>query len=270
MQRLLVGLVVFLTAAVGVLGITTYNLSEEVGTLRQRNSGSSARRVVAETPDTGRIAKLEQNMRLAQQEVERLRRKVAARPLVVPPPQDEAGSSAGPEATAARMPDTEAQLTAAGRERDAQGKFILTDEDEELFLALEKRAQRRRRIDSTTRNVMRRIERLGQKGDIQPIPVQDKAKVESVLRRYVEAGDDLITRYLREPPGDIQALSINDRRQQLSADRDQLVEHAARELSPLVGSADAQIVAEASLQSPWGRRPDTLGRMSGGRLRKRG
>lgn len=269
MQRMLVGLVVFLTAAVGVLGITTYNLSEEVGSLRQRKPAGSGRRVVAETPDSGRIEKLEREMRLAQQEVERLRRKVAARPIVVPAPQEETGSAAGSEPI--RVPDTEALLTGAGRERDAKGKFVLTDEDEELFLALEKRAQRRRRIDSTTRNVMRRIERLGQKGDIQPIPPQDKSKVEGMLRRYVEAGDDLITRYLREPPDDIKALSINDRRQQLASERDQLVERAAQELSPLLGSADAQAVADASLQSPWGRSPPNgLSRMSGGRLRKRG
>lgn len=270
MQRMLVGLVVFLTAAVGVLGITTYNLSEEVGSLRQRSSAGSGRRVVTETPDAERIAKLERDSSRLLQEVERLRRKVASRPLVVPPPRDEDGSSAGSEAAPARVVDTESLLTGARRDRDAEGKFVLTDEDEELFLALEKRAQRRRRIESTARNIMRRVERLGQKGDIQPIAAQDKDKVEGVLRRYVEAGDDLITRYLREPTGDIQALSINDRRQQLSADRDQLVEQAAQELSPLLGSADAQLVAETSLQSPWGRRPDGLNRMSGGRLRKRG
>ncbi|MHC4164874.1 MAG: hypothetical protein ACYSUM_22395, partial [Planctomycetota bacterium] len=96
------------------------------------------------------------------------------------------------------------------------------------------------------------------------------AKVEGVLRRYVEAGDDLISRYLREPSEDIKALSLNDRRQQLAGDRDQLVEQAALELAPLVGAADATTVAEASLQSPWGRRPERLNRMSGGRLRKNG
>ncbi|MHC5044213.1 MAG: hypothetical protein ACYTGI_17770 [Planctomycetota bacterium] len=270
MQRMLVGLVVFLTAAVGLLGVTTYNLSDEVGSLRQRAPAGSGRRAVAETPDSDRIQKLERDTSRLLQEVERLRRKVAARPLVVPAPSGESKSSGGSEDLGARVPDTESLLTAGRRDRDAAGKFVLTDEDEELFLALEKRAQRRRRIESTTRNVMRRIERLAQKGDIQALAAQDKPKVEGVLKRYVEAGDDLITRYLREPTDDIKALSINDRRQQLSVDRDQLVEQAALELAPLLGSTDATAVAEASLQSPWGRRPDGLRGMTGGRLRKRG
>jgi len=270
MQRMLVGLVVFLTAAVGLLGITTYNLSEEVGGLRQRNQSGPGRRVVAaEAPDTARVEALERRTSGLLQEIERLRRRVAARPMVAAPRSAEAGSSAGSEDV--RVADTEGLLTAARRDRDAGGKFILTEEDEELFLALEKRAQRRRRIDSTTRNVMRRIERLAQKGEIQAIPPTDTAKVEGVLKRYVEAGDDLISRYLREPSEDIRALSLNDRRAQLAAERDELVERAASELSSLVGAADATTVAETSLQSPWGRRPDRLGRRSdGGRLRKNG
>ncbi|MHC4134186.1 MAG: hypothetical protein ACYS0K_04295 [Planctomycetota bacterium] len=268
MQRMLVGLVVFLTAAVGVLAIATYNLSEEVGTLRQRSPAGPGRRVVVESPDTARIEKLERHTSGLLQEIDRLRRKVAVRPVVAPRPSAETGPSAGSED--ARVPDSEGLLTAARRDRDPSGKFVLTDEDEELFLALEKRAQRRRRIESTTRNVMRRVERLAQKGEIQAISPTDNAKVEGVLRRYVEAGDDLISRYLREPSEDIKALSLNDRRQQLAGDRDQLVEQAALELAPLVGAADATTVAEASLQSPWGRRPERLNRMSGGRLRKNG
>ena len=268
MQRMLVGLVIFLTAGVGVLAIATHNLSEEVGTLRGRSPAAPARRVIAESADSGRIETLERHTSRLRQEVERLRRKVAVRPLVAPPPGATAAPAAGSED--ARVPDTEGMLTAARRERDLDGKFVLTDEDEELFLALEKRAQRRRRIDSTTKNVMRRIDRMAQKGEIQAIPAQDNAKVKVVLRRYVEAGDDLISRYLREPSADIQALSLNDRRQQLAGDRDQLVEQAAAELSPLVGSTDATSVAEASLQSPWGRRPERLNRMSGGRVRKNG
>ena len=268
MQRMLVGLVVFLTAGVGVLAIATYNLSEEVGTLRGRSPAGPARRVVAESADAGRIETLERNTSRLLQEVERLRRKVAVRPVAAPRPDAATAPAAGSED--ARVPDTEGMLTAGRRERDLDGKFVLTDEDEELFLALEKRAQRRRRIDSTTKNVMRRIDRMAQKGEIQAIPEQDNAKVQRVLRRYVEAGDDLISRYLREPSADIQALSLNDRRQQLAGDRDQLVEQAAAELSPLVGSTDATAVAEASLQSPWGRRPERLNRMSGGRIRKNG
>jgi hypothetical protein len=271
MQRMLVGLVVFLTAAVGVLAITTYNLSEEVGTLRQRNSGASGRRAIAESPDAERIAKLERHTSGLVQEVERLRRKLAARSVVVPPPSGDSASTAASEDSGYR-PDTEGLLTASRHERDSRGKFVLTQEDEELFLALEKRAQRRRRIESTTRNVMRRIERLAQRGEIQAIPDADKPKVEDVLGRYVEAGDDLITNYLREPSDEVRALSISDRRQQLGADRDELVQRAAQELAPLVGSSDAVKVAEASLQSPWGRRNmgvDGL-RRSGNRLRRNG
>ena len=271
MQRLLVGLVVFLTAAVGVLGITTYNLSEEVGGQRQRSQTVPGRRVVtAESSDTTRVEALERRTSGLRQEIERLRRQVAARPMVAAPRSADAGGpSAGAEDV--RVADTDGLLTAARRDRDAAGNFVLTEADEELFLALEQRAQRRRRIESTTRNVMRRIERLAQKGEIQAIPPTDTAKVEGVLKRYVEAGDDLISRYLRKPSEDIRALSLNDRRAQLAAERDQLVEQAAAELGPLVGTADAVTVAETSLQSPWGRRPDRLGRRTGGgRLRKNG
>jgi hypothetical protein len=264
---MLVGLVVFLTAAVGVLAVTTYNLSEEVGALRQRNPVGPGRRVVAETPDSARIEKLERHTSGLLQDVERLRRKVAARPAFVPHPP--AAEGAPERSEEVRIPDTEGLLTAAGRDRDQSGKFVLTDEDEELFLALEKRAQRRRRIESTTRNVMRRIDRMSQKGQIQTIPPTDRTKVENVLSRYVEAGDDLITGYLREPSDEVRALSLTDRRTQLSTARDELVAQAANELAPLLGTADATAVAEASLQSPWGRRP-ALGsrRMDGGRLRK--
>ncbi|MHC4548173.1 MAG: hypothetical protein ACYTEZ_05285 [Planctomycetota bacterium] len=264
MQRMLVGLVVFLTAAVGVLAIATYNLSSEVDSLRQARTfeGGTVRRPVEPSPDAARISTLEERLARLTREVERAGRPAAATPPLaarepVPP---STGEAPRPRA------EVDSALSASERPRDAEGRFVLTEQDEELFLALQQRAERRRRIDATTRNIMRRLDRMATKGDIQVL--QDREKVEAVLKNYITAGDDLVTRYLRQPPADIKALDPQERREQLGAERDRLVEQAQLDLEPLLGQQDAAAVAEASLQNPWGRRLGGSRRNVPGRLRR--
>ncbi|MHC4224450.1 MAG: hypothetical protein ACYSUN_10710 [Planctomycetota bacterium] len=257
MQRMLVGLVLFLTAAVGLLGIMVYNLSRDMDAVsRRRVAAGGGRRAADEGVDPTRVASLEGQLADLSKQYMRLRkewekeRKAGARL-----PSENRAS--GAPADDARLPDPEPRSYdgAPGEpQRDPDGAFLISDEEEEYFMAVQKRVERRRRIDGMTKNLMRRVERMVGAGEIQTLRSEDKNKLERIVRRYVVAGDDLVNRYVREQPDDVAALSSDDKRNALREGRDALSVQAQEELIPLLGAEDAAKVAEKTFQNPWGGR----------------
>ncbi len=78
MQRMLVGLVVLLTVAVGALGIAFLNLHSKVNERPSRSAAASARGVVEKDADAARISTLETRLANLRREVERLRKRKPA------------------------------------------------------------------------------------------------------------------------------------------------------------------------------------------------
>ena len=250
MQRMLVGLVLFLTLVVSALGIMVFDLRSELTDLgKARAPEGVGREPVAESPHAGRIDSLDQRFSQLLNEMKVLRRRSAAAPPRVAAPSN-VDRPAAPPALAAGG----GFLNATDRVRDGNGEFMLTEADEELFLALQQRAQRRQRIESTTKGVMRRIDRMADKGEMAAIPEADRANVRAVIKRYVASGEDMMRHYVRQPSEATRLLTFEERRTQYGAERDELVAQATLELAPLLGEADAAKAAEAGLQSPWGRR----------------
>jgi hypothetical protein len=258
MQRMLVTLVVVLTGAVGVLAIVTMNLHAEVKAQAGRRPGDPAR-VVEPGPAGGaeaaRVEALERQIAELGREVKRLRERPPA--ALAAPAGVETDAAASPAAEPGdQLPSAGAEdlLNAAARPRGADGAFLLTEEDEALFLALQKKVQERQRIEGMTRNMMRRIERLSSRGEIAVLDEHKRAQLEPILQRFMIAGDQLVSRYVRDPSPDVSNLTTEQRRDMVQAERDVLVEKAVMEMAPLLGDADALKVAEESLQNPWGLR----------------
>ncbi|MHC4341287.1 MAG: hypothetical protein ACYSX0_13885, partial [Planctomycetota bacterium] len=75
MQRMLVGLVLFLTAAVGLLGIMVYNLSRDMDAVsRRRVAAGGGRRAADEGVDPTRVASLEGQLADLSKQYMRLRK----------------------------------------------------------------------------------------------------------------------------------------------------------------------------------------------------
>jgi len=261
MQRMLVALVLVLVAAVCGLGAWVFELSAEVdGATRRAATDPAPNRgvSVAEAAESTRVQALENELAKLRGDVRGLRIQLENAERVAEAARRAAGSNGGAEGGEPPAYGTlpEGGDPFADPERDASGEFVITDEAEAYFLAVQERVQRRRRIDGMVRNVMRRVERLATRGEIAALPADRMAEVEKTIRKYVLAGDDLVTSYVREPDATKQALTAEQRRDQLAAERTQLVEQAQRDLVPLVGEVDAVKVAEESLQNPWGLRRD--------------
>lgn len=249
MQRLLIGLVLFLTAAVGVLGVTVYNLSSEIDTSARRSASLRPRESVTAGVPPARVETLEQRMARVvrdldklQSEWKRLERDArAARIRAATEPREAADGETGAVASPGVDP--------IDRPRDVNGEIIITAEDEARFVALQKRVERRRRIEGMTKNVMRRVESLEKRGEIQALTDENRAKLEAVLHRYVVAGDDLVTRYVRDPDAQAQALTSEQKRDEMAKAREEMVAAAMVDLEAILGPTDATTVGERSLRA---------------------
>jgi len=264
---MLVFLVLILLVAVAGLGLFSLHLYDEIGrqTLTRRPATGPSRGVAGDESDLDRIVALESRttelarandqLRTRLEEAERsLRaaREAFARTLRAV----QSGATPGDTDPGAGDPNaTGSGLNVGGpHEFDEHGQPVVTAEDEEFFLAVQQRVERRRRIDGMTRNVMRRVDRLVDRGEIGRLTPDIRAAVEERVKRYVAAGDDLVTRYVRDPTPEIEGMSRDDRNRSMTEERDKLVADAQRELEPLVGDSDASMIADVSLQNPWGLR----------------
>jgi hypothetical protein len=254
MQRMLVGMVLFLTLIVGILIIVVVDLSGEISDRRLDRPGATGARTGGGEPTVrpeevaklesrlgdlslqsnrlvDRLGRTESELRAARAEIRRLKRGDAG--ADEPLPED--GGDPRPF-----LDDPT---------RNESGEFDITEEDEEYFVAIQRRIERKRRVTGLTRNVMRRIDRMVEKGEIATVAPDVRTEIEQTVRSFVAAGDDIVTRYVREP---VEKLSSDERRDRMSDERDKLVAEAQTALTPLLGESDAALVAQASLQNPWG------------------
>ncbi len=243
MQRLLVGLVLVLLLAVAGLGIAVYNLDDP----RPTRETAAARSAPAPDPAAAaREVDLERKVQRLQDELASVKRQLLDRPAAPktsPTPSESGGGGTG-----------EGGLVAAPgvRPRDADGQLIITEEDAEFFQRVQEKVLRQQRVDSQTKSAMLRVDRMAGRGEIAPLAADRRAEIERVLRKYVTLGDDLTARLLRSPDESVSGMTTEQRRDELSQARTQLLAGAQTDLEPILGIDDAKKVAEESLQRPWG------------------
>lgn len=262
MQRMLVGLVIVLTAAVGALGVATLNLYLDSDQQPQRKPVAPMR---SSPPaiDPVRVERLEESLSTVLAEKEALRRQLReverqlaalrdARPgVTAPPPSDTSGGSDGGYAT---------PFDADGRARNPDGSFVITDDDEEFYRQIQERIRLKQRIDGATLGVMRRVDRLAENGEIGALAEPQRDGVEKIVRRFVTERDTMVARYLRSPDGDLQTVPLGERRTRLVEAQKALVADIQRELEPLIGPEDARRVADGALATTWGLKRSELSR----------
>jgi hypothetical protein len=246
MQRLLVGLVLVLFVAVAALGVAVYKLGDSAPSSRPPPPARTAAVIPEHDPAVAaREAEFERRITLLQEELAAVKRELRSRPTVpaATPPVESGGGGVG-EGGFVSAPGV--------RPRDPEGQLVVTEEDAEFFAKVQEKVLRQQRIDGQTRSAMARVDRMITRGEIAPLAADRKLEVERVLGKYVGAGDDLTQRLLRTPDDEAKGLTSEQRRDELSQARTQLLAAAQQELEPLLGADDAKRIAEESLQRPWG------------------
>lgn len=246
MQRLLVGLVLVLLVAVATLGIAVYKLGDNAATAARQPPATRPALPPHDPAAAAREAEFERRITLLQDELTAVKRELRSRreiPAASPLPSGSGGGGMG-----------EGGLVAAPgvRPRDANGHLVVTEEDAEFFAKVQERVLRQQRIDSQARSAMLRVDRMAQRGEIQPLAEDRRREVELVLRKFISAGDDLSARLLRSPDEEVRGLTSEQRRDELTQARSQLLAAAQQDLEPMLGVDDARKIAEESLQRPWG------------------
>jgi hypothetical protein len=260
MQRMIVGLVLFLTVAVGVLAVVSFNLHQRLDSRLPRRSGEeSARRAAASSPLAERLSVLERQLDELREEVVWLRREQEtlrnARLATARGAREEGAPSSAP--VAERPPAAsgeEAAIFGTDAQRGPDGDFVITEEEEAYFMAIQRRVERRRRIDGLTRSLMRRVDRMATNGDIGALREETRREVERVVRDYVRAGEDIVARYVRNPAEDVKDLGSEEKREAMRAEREVVITSAQQALANVLGPQDAATVAEKTFQNPWGSR----------------
>lgn len=262
MQKMLVGLVLFLTVAVGGLGIVVLNL--EPGS--RGPSRSASRDVDNSGVDPAVFEALKKQISSLQAELQGLRKtnrllaadvatakRLAGAPRTARPADDDGDEPAEDERWT--PPDDRALAT---------GHPAVTEQDVEHFMAIQKEVETRRRIDGQTRNMVRRIERLIGKGEIQPVEGDKREKLDRIMRQFVTSQDTLITLYVRDPSPEVKALTAEERRDRRAVEGEQVIEQTRIKLEALVGADDANVIAEKTLNSLFGSRRNLPGRRGAG------
>jgi len=258
MQRMLVGLVLLLTGAVAVLGAMVYRLQDDVAAVSARRGAgaSSARAAVRPDGAAARVESLDERLEGVVSELAALRAESsrlareqrrledAVRKHRRLSAGDADGSGSGPGSA---RPSDGNVLASADRARDGDGGFVITEEDEEFFVALQKRVDRRRRIDGMSKNLMRRVRMLEQNAEIDPLDEIAREGVANVLAQYVQASDDLVSRFVRNPDEEHKKLTAEERREAMARERGRLVDAASVELERLLGSMQAEKVIERTI-----------------------
>ncbi|MGQ0613447.1 MAG: hypothetical protein ACT4PV_06915 [Planctomycetaceae bacterium] len=250
MNRTLVALVLLLTGFVAVLTVMVFGVKDQVDSAPSSRSGGPSLRPVTEEQaaqaDELRLLRRDVVSLKAQiADLERRRASEAERSPATSP--DPAPGSGDPERVAA--PDRASAPPAP--ERDAQGDWVITDEQVEYAAALQREVDRRRRQEGMARNVMRRIDSLAARGEIAAVQDQRRTEVEAIVKKYVARADDVVQRIARNPGDADAALTAEARRDLMQQERDQLAAAARQELVPLVGERDAGEIAENALISSY-------------------
>lgn len=247
MQRLLTVLVLVLLVAVAALGVAVYEL-KDAGPSASRQPPVARPSALPELDSAAEARAAEQDRKIREllDKVASLDRQIRSRPVTSETPSGAGGGGVGEGGPPAIV-------AAPGvRPRDATGNLVITAEDVEFFSKVQEHVLRQQRIDNQVRGVMLRVDRMAGRGEILPLAADRRADVERVLRKYVAAGDDLTARYLRSPDEEVSQLSSEQRREELTQARTELVAAAQGELDPVLGPDDAKKIADEALQRPWG------------------
>jgi len=269
MQRALVILVVVLLGSVALMALTVADLSSAVEEARFKDTRSgrrgSSRRGVDEASNTDRLGRVEDRLQRSTEENTRLRadiRKLTIRisnlGKQLASRAENAPSTTSDSETPIRVVD--ASGTPTERVRNAEGNFIVSEEDMEYFRAVQTRIDRVRRIDGQTRNYERRIQSLADRGDVGAVDLEQKKSIEKILRTFVTKNDDLVTRYVRKPAADVLAMTNDERREQLRVAREKYGVEAQKALATHVGETDAKTIGERVFTNPWGLRSRNFNR----------
>ncbi len=129
-----------------------------------------------------------------------------------------------------------------GRSRGTDGNWDISADEIEYAIALQKKVDRKRRIDSMVRSVTRRLDGLIEKGELEAIPEEHAEKFNETVASYLSKSDDLMTRLFREPTEEIRQL---DRREMAKTEREALQAEAQNELAGILTDDQAQTVADA-------------------------
>jgi len=260
MQRLLVLLSLGLLVAVIGLWMSYSGLADEFERdklARSREAREEEREPAADTgPAPRKLDLLEKRILDARDENDALKKKVSRLETQV---AELTRIAATPRESAPGPPSFDGPTAGPGLpteiKRDESGAFVITQEEMDYVRAVQARIDRERRIEGQTRNYMRRIDSLAARGEIQAIPDAKKADVEAVLRRFVTKNDDLVTTYVREPAPSVERLTDDERRTQLSSQREKFGEEAKRALGEILPREDIPSIAERVFTNPWGLRP---------------
>ncbi|MDH3592017.1 MAG: hypothetical protein OER88_09070 [Planctomycetota bacterium] len=243
MQRLLVGLILVLTAAVAGLWISYSDLRDDLDArINRRSSGTAREAPGKDGASLAQVKKLETRVANMMAQMDQMRAETDRMKRRKPVRVERASASGNGDATATPDPNLDTRIN-----RDGEGGFVISEEDEEYFMAIQKRVERRRRLDGMTRNLMRRVDRLVRNNEIPTIQDADRPKVENAIRTYVEANDDIVTRFVREPPEDIKSLTPEQRREQLNSERDKIAVETQQALAGVVGADAAALITERTV-----------------------
>jgi hypothetical protein len=261
MQRMIVGLVLILTLAVSVLAVVSFGLNQRLDARLPRHSAEeSARRASSTSPLADRLTLLEGQLDELREEVVWLRREQevlrnarlsAAR---ISRGEGDAAPSPGPERPPAAGPGEEVPGFGADAQRGPDGDFQITAEEEAYFMAIQRRVERRRRIDGLTRSLLRRVDRMVTNGEIGELRAETRRDVERAIRDYVSAGEDIVARYVRQPSEEVAQLSSDEKREAMRIEREAVITSARQALANVLGPQDASAVSEKTFQNPWGSR----------------
>ena len=255
MQKMLVILVLVLIGAVAILSFSVYSLRDDLGALRLTQGRSHFR---SQPRDTNAVP-VPANSGVDQRELQSLRIKVAdlsakygqvrqsldrtlAR-LAAYRVREEDGDGGGfDEPGGAPLP---------GRSRGTDGSWDISPDEIEYAIALQKKVDRKRRLDSAVRSATRRLDGLIEKGELEPIPEEHAERFNETVARFLTESDDLMTSFFREPSEEIRQLEAKDRREMLKTERERLQAQAQNELAGMLGDEQAQTVADAMFRRSW-------------------
>ncbi|MFQ5843428.1 MAG: hypothetical protein ACE5JG_00400, partial [Planctomycetota bacterium] len=235
MNRMLVVLVVLLTAGLGVEWVYTLDLKGEIDSLRGRRSQRPAAGSEA-APDAATSEEIEGlRARVRRLEMDLARRSVGA-PRASEGGAGERVADASPGSGTAAAPEVR---------RSVDGAFEFTEAEIEHAMALSREVGRRQQIDRMTRGYMRAIDRLAARGEISALPKEKRDGVEEAVKRFVAGSQTTMTSMFRDPTPEIAALEPTQRRELLRNELDRLRQDAQIEIAAHTSQTDAEKITQS-------------------------
>jgi len=258
MQKMLVGLVLFLTASLGVTAFSVLSLGDRVDELivAQNRVGSRPERTPERRPE------LPKGPAVGAREIQSLRIKVAD--LKTSHARMKSQLDRALAALADRVVRSEGENAAVDdydnpdgkpvRFKDGEGNFDITEQAIDYAIQLQKQVDRRRRLGGMVRSVMRRLDSMTKRGEFATLESAERDKVETVVNKFMMESDDLMTRYFREPGPNVREMEAKERRELLKSEREQLQIEAAAEINQMLQDDRGTKIAEAMFYRNWSNR----------------